>query len=222
MEQTPSHTEGQNLKPINVAIADDHRMIRDFLVANIGSLDRFAVVAVAENGAELIAALERLDAVPDICIIDISMPIMNGYEAQLIIKKRWPQIKSLAMSIFNEQQCIIQMLQNGSDGFISKNGPPWKIEEALTAIFDDGYYHGQISQEILNATGKLPKLTEREKEYLTLLCSEVSMDEIAGKMAINIRTVEHYRDNVYRKLQVNNKADVIFYVKKTGIVYMNA
>ena len=205
---------------INIAIADDHTLLRGLIVDNINALPGCQVVLSAAGGDELLQGIEKLTVPPDVCIIDISMPVMNGYDTQLAIKKRWPEMKSLAISIFDDDDCIIEMLRNGADGFVSKQSGVEAIHEALLTVRNGDYYYDQLPVWSFKSKTSLPMLTEREKEYLTLLCSGLNPEKIAQKMDVTTRTLEHYRDNLYQKTKVNNKADLILYVRKTGIVFM--
>jgi len=208
-------------KLIRIAIAEDFKMIREMIVANVNALEYCQMVFEAANGQELLDYIEKTEIKLDICILDINMPGVNGYDAQKHIHKHWPGIKTLAMSVFDEPECIAQMLINGANGFISKNSSVQLFQEAILSVYEHGIYpFKEAGQEPLPQSKGLPTLTEREKEYLTLTCAELNVEEIADKMFVSTRTVEHYRDNVYQKTGVTNKADLLFYVMKTGIVFM--
>lgn len=208
-------------KHIRIAIADDHRMIRELLVERINSLKDCKTIFAAIDGQQLLDYLETANELPDLCILDISMPVLNGYDTQNAIKKRWPGMKTLAMSIYEDEDCVVQMLRNGANGFVSKNWEITKLEDAILSIYYHGNYPAEkIPEDHLLQSKGIPTLTEREKEYLTLTCAGMNMEHIAEKMGVSFRTVEHYRDNVYHKLNVTNKTDLFFYVNKTGIVFM--
>jgi DNA-binding NarL/FixJ family response regulator len=150
--------------------------------------------------------------------LDINMPQLNGYDTQEYITKHWPEMKTLAMSIYDDPESVEQMVKNGSNGFISKNLPIKLLHEAIMAVYHHGIYPMQNKTPI-HLKG-LPLLTEREKEFLTLTCAELNMEETAKKMNISMRTADRYRENVYQKLKVTNKAELIFYVNRTAIVFM--
>jgi len=212
-------SDKQRHEQISIALADDYAMVRNFLINTINALPGCKVVLAAADGAELIREIEKLLVLPDVCILDISMPRMSGYDTQIAIKRRWPEMKSLALSIYDDMECITEMFKNGAQGFILKDSSEDIIYEAILTVCNGGYYYKQLPGWSSTQTKRLPQLTEREKEYLTLLCSGLNMEKIAQHMDINIRTVEHYRDNVYKKVNVNNKADLLFYVMRTSIVY---
>jgi two-component system invasion response regulator UvrY len=206
--------------PIKIAIADDHQMLRDLIVNNLNSLPDCEVILSAIDGDELLSGLETLEILPDICIIDISMPGLNGYDTQTAIRRQWPNMKTLALSLFDDRKCIIQMLQNGANGFVSKQSPLSRFHEAILAVYHHGSYLSDGAIKEMHEPNALPILTEREKEYLLLTCSQQSNEEIVQKMGVTLHTIDHYRESVYKKLKVNNKSDLLFYVKKTGIVFM--
>ncbi len=206
---------------IHIAIVDDQKMILDLLVGSLNTSKHCQVIFSAYDGQKLLDYLENCSQLPDICILDINMPVLNGYDTQLAIHKFWPTMKTLAMSIFEDNDCIAQMLINGANGFISKNLGVVKLEEAILTINKHGRYPvlDTLDTSVLNSKG-LPKFTEREKEYLFLTCDGLDIDHIAVKMGVSIRTVGHYRDAVYKKAKVNNRADLILFVHRTGIVMM--
>jgi DNA-binding NarL/FixJ family response regulator len=207
------------INPIKVAIADDHNMLRTYIAESINVMQGFRVVLSVENGKLLLQGIQSLNDLPDICIIDISMPEMNGYDTQAAIKRKWPEIKSLAISIYDDEDSIVRMLQNGANGFISKQSGPEMIREALTAVFCNGYYYKQIPDNVLKAVKMLPQLTDKEKEYTLAICAGLSNEAIAQKMNLTVNSLQYYRDAIYRKLNINNRADLICYAKRTGIVF---
>jgi len=206
---------------IRIALVDDHRWIREFLVNNINLSMDCSVVFSGENGQELLDYLKYCGRLPDLCILDINMPVLNGYDTQLAINKFWPDMKTLVMSIYEDEDCVVQMLKNGANGFVSKNWGLVKLEEAIRSIHKHGCYPVTESQDnLMNNTKGIPTFTDREKEYLFLTCDGRDTEHIAIKMGVSARTVEHYRDAVYHKTKVNNKADLILFVHRTGVVVM--
>jgi DNA-binding NarL/FixJ family response regulator len=209
------------LNPIRIAIADDHKLLRGFLVEHINSHQDCKVVLSVSDGEELLVELDRIELLPDICVIDINMPVLNGYDTQREIKRRWPDLRTLALSLHDESETVIPMLHLGANGFISKSAAREKIYEALVAIFRKGNYP-YAPNGLLGEPGvkEMPMLLAREKEYVNLICSGLNNEEIAQKMCISVRTLEHYRDDVYRKLKVSNKAELILFVNKTRIAFV--
>ena len=156
--------------PITVVIVDDYGMLRELLVENINSFSECNVVLSAATGKELIEGLEQLEILPDVCIIDISMPKMNGYEVQLVIKERWPEVKSLALSIYDDAACIIQMFKNGANGFVTKQSSPKILHEAILTVFNGDDYYKQLPVTSFKQTKYLPNFKDRENEFLIQTC----------------------------------------------------
>jgi len=209
---------------IHIAIADDHVIIRKGVCEIINSFGGFAVDTEASNGEELIKKLQKKEKLPDICIIDINMPVMNGYDTLLNIKKLWPAMKVLVLTMFDNEHTIIKMLTNGANGFILKNSDPKELKKALLTIEEQGYYHAEFMSGRFYATLKSndsPKITDKEMQFLTLCCSDLNYKEIAERMNLSPRTVEGYRDNLFEKLGVRTRTALMMYAITIGIVPIN-
>ena len=206
------------MKPtIKVAIADDHALLRKGLADLIDSFGSFRVIMEAGNGMELIDLLNNAPELPDIGIIDVNMPVMDGFETMLTLRRKWPEIKVLALSMYNNEYTIIRMLRNGALGYLLKNCDPIEFQKALTALADNSYY----GSELTSHGGGLPataNITPRELEFLTLCCSELAYKEIAARMGLSSRTVEDHRDNLFKKLKLNSRAGLVMYAMNAGII----
>mgnify|MGYP001398537394 CR=1 FL=1 len=189
-----------NKLPIYVAIADDHAMFRNGVIAQLQPYKHIRFIIEAANGQELLEQLSTAHQFPDICILDISMKPMNGYETANTIRDRWPKLKTIALTMLDDEYCIINMLRNGARGYITKGQDADTLLKAIEQVYIHGFYHEDIDAEILfkalHGESVYPPLTDREKEFLPYCCSDLSYREIADKMNAGIRTVEGYRDSL--------------------------
>lgn len=208
--------------PIVLAIADDHEIFRKGVIEIISSWDEFAVTIEAKHGKDLIYRLTNASKLPDICIIDINMPELNGYDTLAEIKKQWPKMKVLVLTMLNDEYCFIKMIRNGADGFLSKNSNPNELQKALLSIYENGVYHSDIMARkfirVMQETDVIPKFSERELELLKLCASDLTYTQIADKMSITERSVAGYRDNLFNKLNVSSRVGLAICAIKMGIV----
>src|ERR1043165_153972 len=129
---------------IKIALADDHAILRKGVASIISNFKNMTVVMEAGNGKELVEQLITAKKLPDVCILDINMPLMNGYETAREMKKKWPAIKILALSMYDTEVNIIKMLSNGANGYILKDTEPEKLEIAINEVIQSGFYHTEL------------------------------------------------------------------------------
>ncbi len=210
---------------ITIAIAEDHAVVRKSVIAILQSMfaDEIQFVCDASNGKELIALLEQLAILPDIVLLDISMPIMNGYEAMKIIKHKWPSLKVVAFSMYNDDFAVMQMVQNGACGFITKDLEPIQVRNALIEVHTKGKYYYGVSSRIVSKSAKdlkslVPNLTEKEMAFLALCPSNMKYEEMAKELRLSLRTIHSYRDILFKKLGVNTRFALGFFALRIGLV----
>jgi len=203
---------------INIAIADDHPIMRKGISDIISSFEGFSIPIQANDGRELIEQISKSSILPDICILDISMPNLNGFETIKEIRKRWSSIKVLALSMYNNEFSIIKMLASGANGYLPKNTNPQHLQRALAAIYYTGYYDSEQAIRNTSASSQHLKFTEREIEFLCHCCSELSYRQIGDLMGISVRTVEGYRDALFDKLDIKSRAGLVMYALRNGIM----
>jgi len=212
----------------SVALVDDHELLRTGLVAIINSFDGFKVVIEANNGRQFIENL-KTKTHPDIVLLDITMPVMDGYETSSWIKANLPQTKVLVLSMLENDTAIIRMLKNGARGYILKDSKPKVFKDALDSIRDSGYFINELvsnklmhyinHEEIFDTdTFALNTLTENEVTFLKWICTEKTYKEIADEMCLSPRTIDTYRDNLFKKLDVRTRVGLAIFAIKNGIV----
>lgn len=209
-----------------VALIDDHSLIRNALGELISRFEEYEVTHQASNGQEFISGLQP-DNLPDIALIDINMPVMDGFQTAEAISKDFPSIKIMALSVEDEEESIIKMLRCGAKGYLLKDSDTQDLRFALNELNAKGYYHSDLVANTLlaslNGDKKVVKIPDihyqaREFEFLQMACSEFTYKEIADKMCISPRTVDGYRENLFYKLDVKSRVGMVLFAIKNGIV----
>jgi two-component system, NarL family, invasion response regulator UvrY len=211
-------------KKTQVAIADDHTLLRKALAKLITSFENYAVLFEADNGKEVKNKISQ-HIIPDVVLLDVNMPEMDGYETATWLNKNFPQIKVLALSMFSDEKTIIKMLRLGAKGYVLKNIDPDELKNALDSVVKKNFYLSDyISGKIISGLHKdadrpeeIVKLTDREKDFLKLICSEITYKDIAAKMYVSPRTVDEYRNNLFEKLKVKSRVGLVMYAIRNGL-----
>lgn len=204
-----------------IVIVDDHVLIAKALQGIINNFEDFEVIYVCENGKDLIDKFISGNKIPDILLLDISMPIMDGFETVTWVKINHPEIKVMALSMQGEDKSVIKMVTNGATGYLLKNAHPTELENALTKLATNGFFYPEWASKIiffsLNKTKETEiKISEREKEFLKYTVTELNYKEIADKMFCSPRTVESYRDNLCEKLELKTRVGLAVFAIKNG------
>lgn len=211
-------------KQIQVAIADDHTLLRKALAKLVNSFEEYNILFEADNGMEIKKKINE-HLVPDLVLLDVNMPRMDGFETAAWLNKNYPKIKVLALSMFSDERTIIRMLRKGARGYILKNIEPEELKKALDSVMKKDFYLSEdISGKIISGLHKdidrvedSPSLTQREKEFLSLICSEITYKEIAAKMFVSPRTVDEYRNSLFEKLKVKSRVGLVMYAIRNGL-----
>jgi two-component system invasion response regulator UvrY len=212
-------------KKIQVAVADDHTLLRSALARLIGSFENYTILFEAGNGQEVKDKLSK-HIIPDVMLLDVNMPDIDGYETAKWIYKNFPQVKILALSMFSDENTIIRMLRLGAKGYIMKNAEPEELNEALDSVVKKDFYLSEfISGKIISGLHRnidMPEepvvLTEKEKEFLQLVCSELTYKDIAAKMYVSPRTVDDYRNSLFEKVKVKSRVGLVLFAIRNGLV----
>jgi len=211
---------------IHIAIADDHTILRKGVIEILSRFDNMTVVAEAATGRELITKLQSAATLPDVCIIDINMPEMNGYETAAEVRRLWPDVKILALSMYDTELNVIKMLRNGANGYVLKDSDPEDLKDAINKVFKDGFYHselvtGRMLHILHDPDGKInAELNDREIKFLQLACTELTYKEIADQMHLSPRTIDGYREDLFKKLSITSRTGLAMYAIKAGLVNM--
>lgn len=211
---------------IKVLIVDDHEIFRNGLKMVLGKLKYVELAGEAENGQEFIDFLGK--EVPDIVLLDIEMPVLNGVEAAKIAIKKYPKLKIIALTMFGEDDYIQSMLDVGAKGFLMKNINKETLDKAILTVHNGGNYYSEELFEFFTKQFKKEKespeeelnLTRREKEILQLLCEGLSNKEIADALFISERTVLGHKTNLLTKTNTKNSLSLMAYAIKKKLVVL--
>ena len=211
---------------IKVALVDDHALLRNGLVNVINSFGGYKVVFEADHGRQFIDLL-KTQPKPDVVLLDINMPEMNGFETATWIKNNEPAIKVLVLSMMDNDDSIIKMLQNGAKGYILKDSKPDALCNALNEVALKGFFFNDlVTDKVLNLFSKPEEseqsqailLTGKETDFLKWCCTEKSYKEIADSMGISVRSVESIRSTMFEKLETLSRVGLVMYAIRNGIV----
>ncbi|MCW3465267.1 response regulator transcription factor [Chitinophaga nivalis] len=198
---------------ITIGIADDHQLFLKSLSLLITSFNGFSIVAEAMNGKDLMDKIANLPAPPDIVLLDVNMPVMDGMKTTAALNKRYPGIKLAALSMKDNDATIIDMLKAGCCAYLLKDIHPAELEKALHEIHTVGHYHNDMAnvnyRRLLLQSEQKQTLTDREREFLSLACSDLTYKAIALKMNVTERTVDGYREILFNKLNVQSRTGMV-------------
>jgi two-component system invasion response regulator UvrY len=210
---------------IKIALVDDHVILRKSLAILIEMFPDFQIILQASNGQDFIDRLKQSE-IPDIVLLDITMPVMDGVETARWLKENHPQVKVLALSMIKNDFIVIRMLKNGARGYILKDSDPAELKDALISVYTKGYYYNELITPRMKSReafqDDLPKmmLTEQELIFLRWACTEKSHKQIADEMNISPRTVDGYPDSLFKKLDVGSRVGIAIYAIRNGIVQL--
>jgi DNA-binding NarL/FixJ family response regulator len=212
-------------KKIQVAIADDHTLLRNALAKLINSFEGYAVMLEANNGKELRNKIMQ-HVIPDIVLLDVNMPEMDGYEITEWLHKNYPQVKVLVLSMMSDERTIIKMFRLGAKGYLLKNAEPEELKRALDSLMNKNVYLSEyVSDKLVSGLHKNADrdtqpviLNEREREFLRWACTELAYKEIAEKMNVSARTIDDYRQALFAKLEVHSRVGLVLYAIRSGLV----
>lgn len=210
---------------IQIALVDDHLLFRKGIANLLTEFEDIQVVFDASNGKELQSKLKEYKEV-DVILMDITMPVMDGYASTEWLRINYPNISVLALSMFDEDIAVIGMLKAGAGGYVVKESTPAELYRAIYEIHQKGIYLNEmVSGKMLRNVQtdfhlfqKNSTITDREIEFLILCVSELTYKEIAVKMNIATRSVENYRENLFEKLNVKSRVGLVLYAIKNDLV----
>jgi len=207
---------------IKVVITDDHSIFREGLKKILGDITDVEVIGEAENGEELLELLKKVS--PDILLIDIKMPVMDGLEATSIVLKRYPGIKVIMLSSFGDEEYLYTLVLKGIGGFLLKSATLHNLERAIRMVYSGQQYfsselNGILAKKIKQiSSNEIPHLTKHEDQVLRLLCRGYSSTEIGEKLCVSRRTVEGFRAKLLQKTGLSNTISLVLYAIRNKIV----
>lgn len=216
----------QTNNSISVVIADDHEIFRDGLKLMLQKAENVNLVGEAGDGKELLALIETVR--PAVVITDIKMPVMDGVEATKLIKERYPDTGVIALSMFDDEQLILEMLEAGAHGYLLKNSDKFEITDAIQTVYDGKQYYCKftsgklakliaISRNNMQKKKKEAEFTDKEKDIIRLICKEYTNKQIGEELFMSTRTVEGYRMKILEKMDAKNTVGIVIEAIRLGI-----
>lgn len=212
-------------KQIRIVIADDHEVYREGFKSMLKRQNEIVLVGEAENGKELLAILKSLH--PNVVVTDIKMPEMDGVAVTKEIVEKFPGTPVIALTMFDDDDLIVDMLEAGAKGYLLKNAHKTEIIEAIRTVYDNKAYYCQhttikmaelIAQSKFNRDKKKkPQLTPKEIEVTKLICQGLSNKEMAQMLGLSVRTVEGHREKINSKIAIKSIAELVIYAIRSGI-----
>jgi two-component system, NarL family, response regulator DegU len=214
-------------KKLRVYIADDHTLFRKAMVNLLESFKHVSEVKDAENGKELLTMI-KYDA-PDVAIVDLEMPVMDGSETCENIIQKYPEVKIIILTMHDSEKYIMHMMEMGVHAFLLKNTEPDELEKAIYSVIEKDFYHNELVSNILrksvndkklskNPLLKSTELSDRESHIVRLLCQELTNKEIGDRLGLSERTIENHRYRILEKLNLKSTVGLVRYAYESGII----
>ena len=212
-----------------IAIADDHQLVAQALSEMIQKFDGYQMMFVAENGRDLLQYIKRKQ-IPDILLLDISMPEMDGFETAQYLQQHHPDLKIITLSMFGRGDQVARMGKYGVRGYLLKGCRTSELHLALDEVRTKGFYYSDFLTDKLirnlrvgdpQTTSAVPELKAREMEFLKLACSDLIYVEIADKMCVAPRTVDGYRESLFQKLNVKSRTGMVLEALRNGLIELH-
>lgn len=211
---------------INICIVDDHNLFRKAMVRLLKTFKRIQDVTEAQNGKELIKLMSK--QTPNVILLDLEMPVMNGVETAEFVIPKYPDVKIIVLTQHDSEKYILHMLEMGVHSFLLKNANPDELERAIYSVYDKDFYHNDLISSVMRKSialraekpvfSKLAELSDREKEIFKLICEELSLKEIGLRLNISDKTIHSHKANIQSKLGVKNTVGMIKYAYESGLL----
>lgn len=206
----------------SVVVVDDHVLLSQAIGGLVEGFDRFEVLYTCKNGQELLDKFRNPKNIPDIVLMDVNMPILNGIETTTQLYEQYPDVKVLALSIEEDEGVILKMLRAGAKGYLMKDVKKSELQSALIEVIQKGYYHtNTVAKVLVNSLSEkqnaLNSLKEREIEFIKHACTEKTYKEIADEMCLSPKTIEGYRNAIFEKLNLRNRTGLVIYAIRNKI-----
>lgn len=211
---------------IKIMLIDDHQIMIDGIKSLMNREQQLEVVATANNGKEALLLLENITV--DIILMDIEMPLLNGYDTTILITSKYPHIKVICLTTHDEPSIVRKMLNAGAKGYILKNTDEQTLLKAFDTVINGETYIGSEikialeksrSEFSIKEESQTPSLSEREKEIIIQIANGLSNREIAKKLNLSVNTIDSHRTNIMNKLDIHNVAGLVKFAIKTGLIY---
>ena len=209
-----------------IAVVDDQYLFRQGLISLLKEYDEFDVIMEASNGKEFLDKLRAKQ--PHIVLMDLEMPVMDGIETTIALKKEFPNVKIIILTMHNDEEFIVHLIEKGANGFLPKDTDIEVVVDAINSVLENGYYFDdRISKAMVKGLVRTKKvkpsftdqhLTEKEMTVVKLICKEYTNKEIAEKLCLSPRTIDSYRENILLKTKAKNTAGIVMYAVKHNLL----
>jgi two-component system, NarL family, invasion response regulator UvrY len=216
-----------NDKSIKIALVDDHMLLRNALASLINSFEDCVVIHESADGEELLRRL-KTPPMPDVILLDLNMPKMDGYQTAMLMQEHFPNLHILMLTMYDSELMLIRLLQAGVKGFLKKDVHPSELKFALHSVVEAGYYYststaGKLANLFRTRHCDMSKveqamLNEQEVDFLRLACSDMTYKEIAQRMHLSPRSVDSLRDTLFMKLDVKSRVGLAMVALRHGVV----
>ncbi|MCX2477905.1 response regulator transcription factor [Pedobacter sp. MC2016-15] len=208
-----------------IAIVDDHTLFRKGLMSLLAESDEVEILFDASNGLELKKNINA-ENLPEVILMDINMPQMDGYAATKWVTKTYPSVKVLALSMFDEDKPIIEMLKSGAGGYLLKESKTTELVLAIKTIASHGFYMNNLVsgklikslQDPVPAKSEISEISANELKFLQLSCSELTYKEIADKMNLSPHTIDNYREALFHKFEIRSRTGLVLFAIKNDLI----
>jgi len=217
-----------NEKGLNIVVTDDHKLFRKGMAALLSDFDQVGEIFEAENGLDLLNTIRNMPLPPDVVLLDVNMPVMDGVEATRELKQKHPTVRIIILSMEDDVQLVSHLVSEGVNGYLLKNADPDELELALKKVMtNDFYFSASLTAAVLNSSKASFKvksraseveLSERETQVLQLICEELTAAEIADRLSLSARTVEGYKRNLLEKTGTRNMAGLVIFAMKNDLI----
>jgi two-component system, NarL family, invasion response regulator UvrY len=211
---------------INISIVDDHRLFREGIAELINHFEGYHVLNQFSSGKEFLTSIQ-LGTIPDLVVLDIQMPGMDGEEVALWLRKYSPAIKVLSLSMYDDEMNILRMIKAGSRGYVLKSAEPEELKLALDQIVSHNYYHSDlVANTLMKSLGQTsgtqlgPQLNfiSKDLDFLKLICSELTYKQMADQLNVSMRTIDGYRESLFERCQAKSRVGLAMFAIKNNLV----
>ncbi len=204
----------------SVIIVDDHLLFAKSLKIMVDSFEGYSVLEIFSNGLELTEYFENNPEKPDVVLLDVKMPVFNGLETMAWLKENYPKQKVLALSMEDDEATVLAMIRCGVKGYLLKDIDPEEFHIALESLMADGYYHSELQKKTLKSENaeRFDSLTSMELQFLQLACTELTYREIGKVMDRSYKTIDGYRETLFKKLEIKSRTGLAIYAIKHNLV----
>ncbi len=212
---------------IDVCLVDDHQIFRKAMIRLLKTFNRVGEVSEASNGEECLLLVKELN--PHVVLLDLEMPVMNGTECAEQLLKKFPNVKIIVLTMHDSEKYMMYMLELGVHSFLLKNTDPHELEKAIECVVDNDFYYNELLNSVIHRSLRnkakerpyfriSPTLTEREKEILKMICSEINLKEIASRLSVGEKTIYSHKLNIQAKLNVTSTVGLVRAAFEMGII----